>query len=198
MHGDWGVLDSWRVSGALFLHLQYEICHIESRAFALWSGFHLTSSLLSQVTRQWNRDGLSKWMRTRCCLSILSFKGMLLHLMPPPWLSSQDWKIPPKLSRYCCNFFFLSTSSYLLHICFLFMELYTLPVFYEIAKICRFRALEISNRAEDVVMSQYGQMCWSRKLFCMLKPSNEVRWCTLLVSVITTSCQGKVLLPTVA
>lgn len=51
MHGDWGVLDSWRVSGALFLHLQYEICHIESRAFALWSGFHLWSSLLSQVTR---------------------------------------------------------------------------------------------------------------------------------------------------
>lgn len=150
------------------------------------------------VTCQWNRDGLSKWMRTQCCLSILSFKGMLLHLMPPPWLSSQDWKIPPKLSRYCCNFFFLFTSSYLLHICFLFMELYTLPVFYEIAKICRFRALDISNRAKDVVMSQYAQMCWSRKLFCMLKPSNEVRWCTLLVSVITTSCQGKVLLPTVA
>lgn len=51
MHGDWGVLDSWRVSSALFLHLQYEICHIESGAFALWSGFHLWSSLLSQVTR---------------------------------------------------------------------------------------------------------------------------------------------------
>lgn len=147
------------------------------------------------VTRQWNRDGLSKWMRTQCCLSILSFKGMLLHLMPPPWRSSQDWKIPPKLSRYCCNFFFLSTSICCTYV--FYCTLYTLPFFYEIAKICRFRALEISNRTEDVVMSQYGQMCWSRKLFCMLKPSNEVRWCTLLVPVITTSCQGKVLLPTV-
>lgn len=179
MHGDLGVLDSWRVSGALFLHLQYEICHIESGAYVLWSGFHLWSSLLSQVTRSVSDSPV----KPRWSLKMNEDPVLSLHLVFQGHVATSNAATLTLLTRLKNTtqtvqiwlYFFLSFHQYLLHICFLFMELYTLPFFYEIAKICRFKALEISNRAEDVVMSQYGQMCWSRKLFWMLKPSNEVR-----------------------
>lgn len=164
MHGDWGVLDSWRVSGALFLHLQYEICHIESVVFALWSGFHLWSSLLSQVTRSVSDSPV----KPRWSLKMNEDPVLSLHLVFQGHVAASNAATLTLLTRLknttqtvqiLWMFSFFPPVQYLLHICFLFMELYTLPVFYEIAKICRFRALEIANRAEDMRLCHSMDKC---------------------------------------
>lgn len=78
---------------------------------------------LSVPLLRWNRDRLSRRLRTQCCLSVLSFTGMLLHLLPSPWTPPRHTgKYQPNCPDSVNHFLPTGAASPPIHV-FLFMEL---------------------------------------------------------------------------
>lgn len=97
---------------------------------ASWVGLRT----LSVPRLQWNRDHLSKRLRTQCCLSVLSFTGMLLHLLPPPWTPPhQTGKYQPNCPDTVNHFLLTGAAS--LSMCF-YLWNYNCTLFLQSCLLC--------------------------------------------------------------